>query len=291
MVDFGIPIGAGIAFGLGALGTGIAQSKIGAAGAGTIAEKPETFGLMIILVAIPETLVILGFVVASMIMIMLVLTGKKQRESYGNGITPDCRTGKGEPMAIDDLIKAVEVSGQERISEIMERSKAEAEEIIREAQAKDEPIRKRLLDDAKQSVEIQRNKLLSAAREKSRMEVAKTKSEIFQEVFDEAPRRLASVREHPQYRENLKVLLGEALRDLGNSDVVLHIDKRDEVLWKEILNESKGNYQIVTDLTCAGGLNVYTRDERFVIFNTLESRLKKAKEIYRPEIFSLLFGE
>ena len=72
MVDFGIPIGAGIALGLGALGTGIAQSKIGAAGAGTIAEKPEMFGLMIILVAIPETLVILGFVVASMIMIMLV---------------------------------------------------------------------------------------------------------------------------------------------------------------------------------------------------------------------------
>ncbi|MDH7592944.1 MAG: ATPase [Methanomicrobiales archaeon] len=71
MVDFGIPIGAGIAFGLGALSTGIAQSKIGAAGAGAVAEKPESFGLMIILVAIPETLVILGFVVASMIMIML----------------------------------------------------------------------------------------------------------------------------------------------------------------------------------------------------------------------------
>jgi V/A-type H+/Na+-transporting ATPase subunit K len=71
-VDWGIPIGAGIAFGLGALGTGIAQSKIGAAGAGTIAERPETFGLMVILVAIPETLVILGFVVAAMMMIMLV---------------------------------------------------------------------------------------------------------------------------------------------------------------------------------------------------------------------------
>ena len=72
MVDWGIPIGAGIAFGLGALGTGIAQSKIGSAGAGTSAERPETFGLMVILVAIPETLVILGFVVAAMIMIMLV---------------------------------------------------------------------------------------------------------------------------------------------------------------------------------------------------------------------------
>jgi V/A-type H+-transporting ATPase subunit K len=72
VVDWGIPIGAGIAFGLGALGTGIAQSKIGSAGAGTIAERPETFGLMVVLVAIPETMVILGFVVAAMLMIMLV---------------------------------------------------------------------------------------------------------------------------------------------------------------------------------------------------------------------------
>lgn len=72
MVDWGIPIGAGIAFGLGALGTGIAQSKIGSAGAGTIAEKPEAFGLMVVLVAIPETMVILGFVVAAMMMVMLV---------------------------------------------------------------------------------------------------------------------------------------------------------------------------------------------------------------------------
>jgi V/A-type H+-transporting ATPase subunit K len=71
MVDWGIPIGAGIAFGLGAVGTGFAQSKIGSAGAGTIAEKPETFGYMVVLVAIPETMVILGFVVAAMIMLML----------------------------------------------------------------------------------------------------------------------------------------------------------------------------------------------------------------------------
>jgi len=71
MVDWGIPIGAGIAFAAGAIGTGYAQSKIGSAGAGTIAERPETFGSMVVLVAIPETMVILGFVVAAMLMIML----------------------------------------------------------------------------------------------------------------------------------------------------------------------------------------------------------------------------
>jgi V/A-type H+-transporting ATPase subunit K len=71
MVDWGIPIGAGIAFFAGAVATGYAQSKIGSAGAGTIAERPETFGYMVVLVAIPETVVILGFVVSAMMIIML----------------------------------------------------------------------------------------------------------------------------------------------------------------------------------------------------------------------------
>ena len=61
-------LAAAIAIGLTAIATGWAQSKIGAAGAGTLAEKPELSATIIILVAIPETMVILGFVVATMIL-------------------------------------------------------------------------------------------------------------------------------------------------------------------------------------------------------------------------------
>jgi V/A-type H+-transporting ATPase subunit K len=56
------------AIGLTAIATAWAQSKIGAAGAGSLAEKPELTGTIVILVAIPETMVILGFVVATMIL-------------------------------------------------------------------------------------------------------------------------------------------------------------------------------------------------------------------------------
>ena len=66
-----VPIGATIAFVGGAIATGWAQSRIGSAGAGTIAERPEVAGSIIILEDIPETLVILGFVVASMIILMV----------------------------------------------------------------------------------------------------------------------------------------------------------------------------------------------------------------------------
>ena len=64
------PIGAAIAFVGGAIATGWAQSRIGAGGTGTIAEKPEMAGIVIILEAIPETMTILGFVIAAIIMLL-----------------------------------------------------------------------------------------------------------------------------------------------------------------------------------------------------------------------------
>ncbi|MDJ0768323.1 MAG: hypothetical protein QNJ12_05995 [Ilumatobacter sp.] len=66
-----IAIGAGLAVGLAAIATGIAQSKIGSAGIGAIAEKEELTGRVILLLAIPETLVILGFAVAAMVILIL----------------------------------------------------------------------------------------------------------------------------------------------------------------------------------------------------------------------------
>jgi len=66
-----LAIGAGIAVGLAAWGTGYAQGQIGSAGAGAIAEKPELTGTIILLVAIPETMIILGFAVAAMIILLL----------------------------------------------------------------------------------------------------------------------------------------------------------------------------------------------------------------------------
>ncbi len=62
-----IAISAALAIGLSAIATALAQSRIGAAMAGAVAERPELVGSAIILVAIPETMVILGFVVAFLI--------------------------------------------------------------------------------------------------------------------------------------------------------------------------------------------------------------------------------
>lgn len=64
-----IALAAALAVGLPALATAWAQSRIGPAIAAAMAEKPELSTTAILLIAIPETIVILGFVVAMVILI------------------------------------------------------------------------------------------------------------------------------------------------------------------------------------------------------------------------------
>ncbi|GGK31855.1 ATP synthase subunit K [Deinococcus malanensis] len=54
-------IGAGLALGLGAVGTGIAQARIGSSLVGAVAEDPSKAGSLLLYFLIPETLVIFGF--------------------------------------------------------------------------------------------------------------------------------------------------------------------------------------------------------------------------------------
>lgn len=66
-----IALGAGLAIGLAGIGAGYAQARIGAAAMGVVGEKPELLGRAILLVAIPETIVILGFAIAAMTILIL----------------------------------------------------------------------------------------------------------------------------------------------------------------------------------------------------------------------------
>ena len=56
--------GAATAMGLSAIGAGWAQAKIGSAGQGTLAERPEERVFVLTLTALPEVIALLGFVMA-----------------------------------------------------------------------------------------------------------------------------------------------------------------------------------------------------------------------------------
>ncbi|MDR7542673.1 MAG: V-type ATP synthase subunit K [Armatimonadota bacterium] len=63
-----LALAAALAVAFGAAGTAWAQSRIGSAAAGAMAERPEIGGQMLIFLVLPETMIILGFVIAFFIL-------------------------------------------------------------------------------------------------------------------------------------------------------------------------------------------------------------------------------
>ena len=63
-----VVLAAAAAVAIPALATAWAQSRIGPAIAASMAEKPELSTTAILMIAIPETMVILGFVIAELIL-------------------------------------------------------------------------------------------------------------------------------------------------------------------------------------------------------------------------------
>ena len=61
-------IGAGLALGLAAIGTGLGQKEAMAAAIGAISEDPKMFAKALIFAVLPETILIFGFVTAFLIM-------------------------------------------------------------------------------------------------------------------------------------------------------------------------------------------------------------------------------
>jgi V/A-type H+-transporting ATPase subunit K len=70
MEVFWVSLSAALAVAIPALATAWAQSRIGPAAAASLAEKPELSTTAIIMIAIPETMVILGFAVAAMVLLL-----------------------------------------------------------------------------------------------------------------------------------------------------------------------------------------------------------------------------
>jgi V/A-type H+-transporting ATPase subunit E len=194
-------------------------------------------------------------------------------------------------MPYEDLISAVKAGAQERIKEIQERAQAEALKIRKDAEERTQSTRSAYLEEAARGVKLEKSKLISKAGAEKRMALARVKDDLFQKVFTRAAQQMASARNNPAYRESFKNMVREAMEELAGQEVTVHIDPRDEPLCREILTEIQRNCGVVTDLTTLGGLNATTADERLMVFNTIESRLQRAKELMKSEVMSALYGD
>jgi V/A-type H+-transporting ATPase subunit E len=216
---------------------------------------------------------------------------RDRRYRSGQYWSENSRIEAGDIMPYEQLIESVELCAEDKIRAIIDRANQDAENIKTETKGKNEIIKKRYLDAVKKTVDSERRKSIAKINEENHMRLIRAKDNVFKHAFTEAQKILLSVRSQANYENIFRKLLKETLLELEGEGILLHIDKRDENLCKKLLAELTLNHEIVTDLTSIGGLNASTRDGKFIIFNTIESRLERAKVQIKLEIFAMLYGD
>jgi vacuolar-type H+-ATPase subunit E/Vma4 len=190
-----------------------------------------------------------------------------------------------------DLMKSMDEGVAEKKSEIRQKAEEAAKAIRCDAKTRAQEIRKSRMHAATAEAAMSRNHALYTAKNELNKEMTALKYRLFDRAFAEAGRALADVRGSEGYPRYYQLLVAEALGELSDSDTVLHVDPLDVELCQIVAGELGMRCEIATDLPCAGGLNASARDGRVVVFDTVESRLEKAKDRMKLEVFATLFGD
>ena len=193
-------------------------------------------------------------------------------------------------MAYEELIRSMEADAQLQVQEVRDqtaRSIAETRETAgRQAQENHE----RLLAEAERRTEIERHQRLYRAREETKAGIARVREEYLRRAIDLAGIRLGYMREGDGYPAVLERLTLEGLDALSEPGGRVHVDPRDEAAARAIVQKLPGPPPLVMDLDAEGGVVVDSADGRIRVDNTFSSRLARAGEVYRRELFDRLFG-
>ena len=196
-------------------------------------------------------------------------------------------------MAFENLLRSVEESAQEKERELREKARITVESIRYEAKNRAKEIEQTYIADAEHSAETERNKELSLTKGELRALQTGSRQEVFKAAFTEARRQLSGVRQGPEYPAIFGRLVREAIHAIGTEKGTLRIriDPRDDELCRKTIGTLQFPCEIVTDLSGMGGIVVSSADDEVIVSNTFESRLLRAEEHCKLEIYAILRGD
>lgn len=194
-------------------------------------------------------------------------------------------------MAYENLLKSVDESAEEREQELVEKARVAVEKVNKNAREQAEQIRQSLIADATKAASIEKNKLMYLVKAENKSHLIRIREHLFSSAFAQAGLRLSLLRNRPEYPAIFSRLTTDAAGALGADKFQVHVDKRDEDLCRKTLAALNLQAEILPDLDSAGGLMACLPDRSVIIRNTVESRLERAQELKKKEIYSILSGD
>jgi len=176
-------------------------------------------------------------------------------------------------------IERILAEARERAAQITAEARRQAAEHLQAARQRSEGERKAALARAASSAQVRAAALVLQAKDRA-----------LAEVFSRAEAELQRIQQdRARYAAALRALMREAAVGLSGRLVVeVHPDDRD--LARQIARDLGIDAEVAAAPDVSGGVRVATLDRRFVVENTLSSRIERVKPVLASEVAAVLWG-
>lgn len=190
-----------------------------------------------------------------------------------------------------ELIAILEKEASAEIERILAEARAQADQLAAEARTESQAV----LEAQRQRLEAERKaarqKAESTAQVRAAALVLQAKDRVLAEVFARAETELSRVQ---QKRGEYAALLGGLLRDAAiglSGRVTVEVNQKDLEIARQALRDLKLDAEVTPTDEISGGVRLSIDGGRFMVENTLVSRLARAKPLVVTEVAALLWGK
>ena len=194
---------------------------------------------------------------------------------------------------IELLARAIMTEAREEAEQLQAEARDEAEAIRKRAQGEAESERKAILTRAKEDADRLRSQTSATSQLKERSTLLEQREKILNKVFEEARKKLSSVKDRSDYGEIAMMLAREAVTQLDASEAEVRADETTQKALKldELSKELNGKFTFGEKLEEGTGVVVNAAGGKLHYDNTLETRLNRLHGSLRSSVYKMLMGE
>lgn len=195
-------------------------------------------------------------------------------------------------MGKEQIRQIVIQNAYREVESILRVAREEAKVILEKAQAELEEIKNQEYTKFRYWEQLERSKQIGKARQIEKDLILKSKHKVIADVVKKFQEEYVEILKSPEkYREIMKSLLLEAYKEVEGGDIVIYTSKKDRKLVEELLREIGIEANFKTKEEKFDGVILEDQSRGFYVYNTVEDRLERAREILLEEFSKIFLGE
>lgn len=193
-------------------------------------------------------------------------------------------------MGRDDIRKIVIENAEEEARAILDEARQYVEKALEDAKKELEKIKNQEEARYRYWEQLERSRQIGKALQIEKDLLLKAKHRVIEDIIKRFREDYKNISPE-KYREILKNLFVEAYNEVKGGDLTVYTSEKDRSTLEKILKEMGIKARLETKKEKFDGVIIEDKNRGFLIYNTIENRLERAREILLEEFSKILLGE